>query len=328
MPSNPKITGTIVKEYLIKYPSVSSHKIAELIIKEVPTLFKDKESARSIIRYYRGAVGAIHRKDLSKDNYLPRINIPEPNNIDYNPYVLNFEKSIFPIMIGSDAHIPYHDQDALEIFIERAIDIKAKTILLDGDWVDFYQLSNWQKDPRNRNVKEELEIFNLIIDMIQKNTNAKIVYKYGNHEERFDNYLMQHAPELFKLESMHLSEQLKLKERNIDIVKDKRIIKLNHLYIIHGHEYKFAISNPVNPARGLFLRAKKNSLCGHFHQTSEHPESTINGDIISCWSIGCLCNLHPEYMPLNKWNHGFAEIYNDEDFFSIRNRKIINYRLV
>jgi hypothetical protein len=88
------------------------------------------------------------------------------------------------------------------------------------------------------------------------------------------------------------------------------------------------MTNPVNPARGLYMRAKKTAFCDHYHQSSEHTESSINNDIVTCWSGGCLCGLHPDYLPLNKWNHGFAEIYNDDDYFTINNRKIINYKLV
>ena len=328
MSSNTTILGNIVKEYLIKYPSISSNRLSKLLLNDVPDLFKNIDSARNMIRYYRGANGNKNRKSINVDSYIPKINIPESDEKEYLPYIIDINENTFPIMAGADVHIPYHDQDALEIFIERAVEIKAKTIILAGDWIDCYQVSNWQKDPRNRKVKEEIEIFNQVLDMIQKNTTAKIIFKYGNHEERFDNYLMNNAPELFELEEMHLDKILKLKERNIDVVKDKRLIKINHLYLIHGHEYKFAISNPVNPARGLYLRAKKNTLCFHFHQSSEHTESAINGDIVTTWSGGCLCSLNPLYMPLNKWNHGFVEIYNDDDFFNIRNRKIVNYRLV
>jgi hypothetical protein len=328
MSVNTTITGNIVKEYLAKYPSISSVALSKLIYKDIPGECKNEESVRNIIRYYRGSNGEHNRKKMALESYLPKITIPIADEEIYTPYVIDFNENVFPIMLGADVHIPFHDQDALEIFIERAIEINAKTIIFNGDWIDFYQVSNWQKDPRKRSVKEEIHIFNEILDLIQTNIKAKIIFKYGNHEERFDNYLMDNAPQLFELEEMHLENILKLKERNIDAVKDKRIIKLNHLHIIHGHEYKFAISNPVNPARGLYLRAKKNAVCGHFHQTSEHTEPAINGDIVTDWSIGCLCGLHPLYMPLNRWNHGFAEIYNDEDFFNIRNRKIINYRLV
>jgi hypothetical protein len=328
MPNNITIIGNIVKEYLLKYPSISSYNLSKLLLKDIPDLFNDLEKTRSVIRYYRGANGSFNRKSINADSYIPKISIPYQDEEEYLPYVINFCSDIFPIMIGADAHIPFHDQDALEIFIERSIEIKAKTIILNGDWIDFYMISNWMKDPRKRSTKEEIALFNSILDMIQDNTKAKIIYKYGNHEERFDNYLMQNAPQLFELEEMHLDNILKLSERNIDVIKDKRVLKVDHLHIIHGHEYKFAISNPVNPARGLYLKAKKNAVCGHFHQTSEHTESAINGDIVTDWSIGCLCSLHPQYMPLNRWNHGFAEIYYDDTFFNLRNRKIINYRLV
>lgn len=328
MSSQPSMNGTIVKEYLNKYPSISSVKLAKLLYNDIPGTFNNIDHARCLIRYYRGANGEKNRKEIDINNYKPKINIPESDEIDFSNYELKLNDESSPILIGGDVHIPYHDQDALEIFIERAIDIKAKTIILAGDWIDFYQASCFQKDPRNRSVKEEIDIFNSILDMIQKNTNAKIIYKYGNHEERFDNYLMNNAPQLFELEEMHLDKILKLKERNIDVVKDKRIIKINHLNVIHGHEYKFAISNPVNPARGLYMKAKKLAICYHFHQSSEHNESSISGEITTTWSGGCLCDLRPQYMPLNKWNLGLTEIYNDDNFFNLRNRKIVNYRLV
>jgi len=99
--------------------------------------------------------------------------------------------------------------------------------------------------------------------------------------------------------------------------------------VIHGHEYKNAITSPANPARTFFLRTKDNTAGGHYHQTSEHPEPSIKGKLITCWSIGCLCDLHPKYMPLNKWNNGFAKYERyDENFWHIDNKKIIEGRVV
>ena len=326
--TNESIKGSIVKEYLLKYPSLGSRKIASLIYKDNKEVYDNEELIRNIVRYYRGSHGEINRNKLTPDTYLPKINLPYEDDYDFSPYLINNIDN-YPILLAGDIHIPYYDQDALEIFIERIIDFKPKTIILAGDWIDFYAISKWQHNPRKRSVKDEIDLFNYILDQIVKAANgAKIIYKYGNHEERFDNYIMNKAPELFELETIHLDNVLKLKERGIELVKDKRIIRINHLNVIHGHEYIFSISNPVNPARGLFNRAKKTSLCFHFHQTSEHTEPTISGEVISAWSSGCLANLHPEYMPLNKWNHGFVEITNEDNFFNLRNRKIINYKLL
>jgi len=99
-------------------------------------------------------------------------------------------------------------------------------------------------------------------------------------------------------------------------------MKIGELYGIHGHEYIGGISAPVNPARGLFLRGKVSCFQGHNHQTSEHTEPTMSGKMITTWSIGCLSELHPAYMPLNKWNHGFAIIDTDGRNYEFRNKRI------
>lgn len=322
-----KTSGIVVQDYLRLYPSMSSRRLAELICKEVPAHFKDPEATRRVIRYYRGAAGDVDRVGISPADYMPRVLIPMADEEDFSPYIL--PDTAYPIIAGGDAHVPYHDQDALEIFIERAVKICARTVLLAGDWLDCYQISRYLKDPRKRSIKGEIDTFKTILDTIaQALPDAKIIFKVGNHEERYDAYLMANAPALFDLDYIHLDKILELKERGIEYVTNKRIIKAGHLHIIHGHEYIYSISNPVNPARGLYNRAKKSALCFHHHQTSEHTEPAINGDIVTTWSGGCLCGLRPQYMPLNKWNHGFTEIYNSDGFFTVSNRRIINYRIV
>jgi len=139
---------------------------------------------------------------------------------------------------------------------------------------------------------------------------------------------MQHAPELYGLEAIKLESVLELSDMGVTVVTDKRIIRAGHLNIIHGHEYIYSISNPVNPARGLYNRAHKSALCFHHHQTSEHTEPSINGDIVTCWSAGCLCDLHPRYMPLNKWNLGFAVIRKTDGMFLVDNKRIVNYKVL
>jgi hypothetical protein len=48
------------------------------------------------------------------------------------------------------------------------------------------------------------------------------------------------------------------------------------------------------------------SLLGHHHRSSSHVEYTWKHEPINCWSVGCLCDLSPEYARINKWNHGHA----------------------
>ena len=112
------------------------------------------------------------------------------------------------------------------------------------------------------------------------------------------------------------------------MIPDKQLIHAGKLTILHGHELGKSTFSPVNVARGLYTRAKDNAICGHSHQTSHHTEPNINGRVVACWSIGCLSELHPDYAPYNKYNHGFAHIKVFEDeTFEVQNFTIINGRV-
>jgi hypothetical protein len=48
-------------------------------------------------------------------------------------------------------------------------------------------------------------------------------------------------------------------------------------------------------------------------------------NIVACWTVGCLCELHPEYRPMNNWNNGFAIIEQlGEGEFLVDNKRVIN----
>jgi hypothetical protein len=144
---------------------------------------------------------------------------------------------------------------------------------------------------------------------------VKLVYKLGNHEERWEHFIQRQAPQIWGMQIFEFDNLVKYiyheqfnEELNVTFVKNKRIIKIGKLSVIHGHEFGESTFSPVNPARGYFLKAKTNVLGAHNHQESSHKESDMNGQSFGAWSIGCLCNLNPDYRPINKWNHGFARV--------------------
>jgi hypothetical protein len=152
----------------------------------------------------------------------------------------------------------------------------------------------------------------------------RVIWKYGNHDERYENYLLTKAPELLDVEGVSLPSLLKLSEMGVEVITGKRPIYAGALTLLHGHELNGGISAPVNIARGLFLRAKACAIQGHNHQTSEHSEVDVRRKLVTTWSLGCLCQLHPEYARFNKWNHGFAFLNVDGKDFEIRNRRILD----
>jgi hypothetical protein len=151
---------------------------------------------------------------------------------------------------------------------------------------------------------------------------VKIFYRKGNHEDRYDRYVMDHASELWGIEEVTYESVLHVFDYGIEIIRSKRPVHYGALTLLHGDEYKGFIST-VNPARTAFLRAKETVLIAHSHQTSQHTEPTVRQNDITAWSIGCLCDLHPSWGPLNKWNWGFAILERlEDDEFLIDNLRI------
>ena len=103
---------------------------------------------------------------------------------------------------------------------------------------------------------------------------------------------------------------MKLGELKIEVVKDKRPVKIGKLTVLHGHELAGG-SGGVNPARATFLKTLDSVIVGHYHKRSSHDETTMNGNVISVHSQGCLCGMNPHYMPINRWNQGFSYIEHD-----------------
>lgn len=214
----------------------------------------------------------------------------------------------------ADLHIPFHDKAGVLTAIRYGKEHGADTVLLNGDIADFFSVSFWQTDPNRRNLRAELDTVREFIRSLRKEfPKARIIYKVGNHEERWKRFVISKAPEIYGMDEIEIGPLLRLGEHRVELVDEKRPVRLGQLNVLHGHEYSFAISNPVNPARGLFLRCKAHAITSHFHQVSHHSEKTVEGGSIATWSTGCLCDINPEYRPLNNWSHGFAFVKVDAD---------------
>jgi predicted phosphodiesterase len=316
------------EKYGMKMPTLT---LARIMYNENIELFKSVDSARSALRYIEGKVGNAQKKYLSNKDFMMNEErpknpwkLPESDEAKYEPYILKAKK----LAVLSDIHVPYHSISALECALDKIYEEKPDCILLNGDTVDFYGLSRFQKDPRKRSVAHELQALNEFLDVL-KQFEAKIIYKLGNHDERYEHYLMHKAPELLGIPEFKFENLLKAGERKMNVIGEKRIIKANKLNIIHGHEYP-SVFSPVNIARGLYMKGKVSAMQGHNHQSSTHVETDMNGDIVTTWSLGCLCELNPAYMPLNKWNHGFAIVdldQNNKDFH-VRNFRIFKGKIL
>jgi hypothetical protein len=161
---------------------------------------------------------------------------------------------------------------------------------------------------------------------------ATIIYKLGNHEERLDRYCWSRAPELVGLAHITWEGLLKIGSdlkpipelEEIIFVGEQRPIMLGKLPVLHGHELPKGLVSSVNPARGAFLRMIDTVMVNHFHRSSSHVEYNWRHQPINCWSVGCLCDLTPEYARINRWNWGHAVVEISSTLgFDVHNYKLL-----
>ena len=323
------IQGDIVKEYLKEYPTTPTLTLAKIIVDDEPDLFDSVDSARTRIRYYRGKQGKASLKALGDKRFLGREGdlspfgcIPEGEKElgNYKPYEIQGDHAL----ILADMQIPFHDDKAIITTLKHGKDKKINSVILLGDICDHYAISRFDRDPR-RKLKDEVHKTEFILEIIRDVfPDAEFIWLKGNHEERYEITLRRKTPELFGIDQFSYEKLYHTDDYNIKVIEDRRILRFGkYLKLLHGHEFTGGYGT-VNPARTAFLKAKDNVVVAHNHRSSSHKEKTIVDKIISTWSIGCLCNLHPRFMPINNWNLGFGRARRDEDNFRFNNYGILN----
>jgi predicted phosphodiesterase len=313
----------IARKYREKYGwEMPTLKLARIMYEAEKMSFVDLNDARYKLRYIEGKAGKKDRnhKTIKVMDERPKnpYKLPDSDETTYEPYRIQAKR----VLVLSDIHIPYHSLDALTAAFDFAKDEKPDAVLLNGDTIDFHGLSRFVKDPKARSFAYELSAFRRFFEVLSEIFQCRMYFKLGNHEERYNHFLMMKAAELDGVEEFSLENIIKARAEGIEVIGDKRIIKMGDLNVVHGHEFGGSIFSPVNIARGLFLRGKVSAMQGHNHQSSEHTETNMNREITTTWSVGCLCELHPAYLPINKWNHGFAIVDIDGDTFHVRNKRI------
>jgi metallophosphoesterase superfamily enzyme len=235
--------------------------------------------------------------------------------------------------IISDAHWPFHDlrRDASGQFygayltaLQELKNAGVQTVILNGDMMDCYQLSSHEKIELKRSWKWELDVGKKMLEHLRKffGDGVRIIYREGNHEERFQRYLARKASELQG--TIDIESMLGIRDNGIEWVCNRAKMTIGKLWVDHGHEWYGG--GGVMPARNFRMKALDNILVGHVHRTSQDQiRRPLDGSFIAGWSVGCLCDLNPHYAPRNGWNHGFATVQLEGDgTFAVNNRTIIN----
>ena len=336
-PSAKKSNTNIILDYLEKFPNAPSRTLAKKIYNENSAFFTDAENVYFRVRYYRGQTGSTNRDKLKNTKFqkelkvkvmIQKLQLPESHTKTRNSFT--FPTGCKKLGVFGDVHIPYHDNTALEVMFKKFEEEKVDSIFINGDLLDFYQLSFHEKDPREVHFKGEIEAGKEFLAYIRNRfPDIPIYYITGNHENRFERYLRIKASELLDIDECRLDVILHVAEYKIEYLPFRSKVVFGDYTIEHGD--KIPGAGGVVPARTLLMRLKSNSIVNHFHKSSESSQRIYGvGEPtnIRAYSLGCMCDLAPEYMEINEWNHGFCIMSKIKDKVSVSNYKIEGNTLI
>jgi predicted phosphodiesterase len=195
-------------------------------------------------------------------------------------------------------------------------------VVILGDFMDVSSLSFWDKDKRRkiegRRYMKEVATANAELDYIQKHC-KNVVFLEGNHENRVEKYIDSN-PELEGV--MDIPIVLKLKQRGIKYIPVNHLYRMGHLYFTHGYYYNKHYAHKTLDAYGC------NLIVGHVHRPDFSYTTARMTTPKSCWGLGSLCDVDPDYMNgvPTQWGQQFAVVYMNEDtkLFNVYPIQIIN----
>ena len=242
-----------VLEYVKRFPKTPNLTLSKKIMKDEPELFTTLDACRAMVRLIKGARGkelksrSVPEFVENRDNIKNPFNLPESDCDEWTQYKI--PKNVFKTLLLSDIHLPYHDVDAVTAALKRGKDEGIDSIIINGDLIDFHTISRHEKDPTARSFWSEVEMTREFFDRLRDVfPDEHIYYKIGNHEERWEKYMRVKAPEILDCSDFKLNVILKLAEKKINYIDNKRVIDYRGLLILHGHEFFGSPSQAVNPA--------------------------------------------------------------------------------
>lgn len=326
----------LLKEY-------SCAEVAKILFKE--SGYSDYQTFYSTVRKWKHEKSIIRQeREITADN-LPttnsntfrklktelglhdnEFNLPQP--VDDSVKQFKLPTGCNNILFISDLQIPFHDISAITCALKYGKENNVNTIYINGDLIDFYAISSYQTEKSKRDLVNEIhmtrEFFSILRQLFP---NAQIYYKRGNHEIRWERYIFNNAKAFEDLAELQFSAMFHLDKHNIHLIEDTTIVSIGLLTALHAHEIRGV--GGVFPARTLFMKTMTSSICGDCHRSSEYTAKTITDRFHTCWTVGCLSVLRPNYSPGALYNHGFAHIQTKENGeFKVKNFRILDGQIL
>ena len=226
-----------------------------------------------------------------------------------------------------DCHHPYHDPRAWRVALSAIRHFSPQTIVILGDFGDFYCTSRHLKNPnRSRDLTVEISACNAALDELDRFHTPDKRFCLGNHENNLERYLSERAPELFNL--VRVEDLLHLRDRGFLVTPYRAFGRIGKLAFTHevGHCGERAHVQSADAVGA-------NLIIGHTHRLAAYYRSTMLGKPHVAISSGWLGDAEKaEYMHRARtkdWQLGFTVGYmRDDGVMHLQPVPIINYSCV
>ena len=183
---NIEIARTLIDKYIeiaIKNNTGYSKRfLATVLFSENPDKFKDVESARTCIRDALNSAGRKSSKsiDLSSKFALMSTSVDELTLT--SPFIIpSVCKSTLAI---ADLHSKFCDKKALSTAIEFGLKKNCDSVIIDGDFMDFYGFSRFDKNPMVLEGFYNEQEWGVDVLQLLQECFGRVYLKKGNHDIR------------------------------------------------------------------------------------------------------------------------------------------------
>jgi len=227
-------------------------------------------------------------------------------------------------VVLNDLQIPFHDKQVVELVMRFISFIRPYGIVLNGDVVDSYDLSEFAKDPiKGYQLEKEMRISG---DLMKRLADIGSVREKwwlgGNHEDRLRRYTWKKAPQL-NIQKLQFENLFDLDHYGFKWKPYGEILMLGKLMVTHGDIVR---KHSGWSAKALFEKEGNSILCGHTHRLGIFYKKNANGTH-AAYENGCLCRMDPEYVHRPDWQHGFSVVHVDDDgMFNVQQIPILKRR--
>jgi len=228
------------------------------------------------------------------------------------------------LFVYGDLHIPYQDDQAVDIMFELLAIYQPDIVVVNGDLLDCDEISVFAKvDPEHPSLTEELGAGEDHLRRLRKIVSkARIIFIEGNHERRLPTYISVRAPALLPVSTLRIDSLLNLAELDIEFVPSKTkgiCIDLGKILVGHWHRYS---KHSAYTAKMLVEELGKSLIQGHTHRLGAYYKTNADHEIVG-FEGGCLCTLDPRWIQFPNWQQGFCTITMIDQCFQVQQIPIV-----